>query len=204
MVYHIGGVMDIYNRQEKLELDSDVSVTVVGCGGVGFWVCKMLAMSGIKKIRAYDPDVLEDSNLNRIDVSYDFIGRNKADITKFVVKNLRPECDIKTFPYKLNDMHIMDTDWLVDCTDNMESQVENMKIAEENRMKFMKVGYDGEHISINDKVATWGENDDGYRIVPSWVVPANIIASLAVAKIMKYNNKEISTDLVDMYYERGN
>jgi hypothetical protein len=66
-------------------------------------------------------------------------------------------------------------------------------------MKYIKSGYDGTHISINDKIAEWGESQDGYRIVPSWAVPAIIVASLTVAKIMKYNTFELGTDISNIF-----
>ena len=91
------------------------------------------------------------------------------------------------------------SDWLIDCTDNNKSQIENQKIAEKHNYKYLKAGYDGENISINNKVAEWGESKDGYQIVPSWVVPATIIASLTIAKVMKYNNKEITSNIKKLF-----
>jgi hypothetical protein len=62
-------------------------------------------------------------------------------------------------------------------------------------MKYLKAGYDGEEFSIHNSVAEWGEAEDGYRVVPSWVVPAVTVAALTVAKIMKYPNAEIVSNI---------
>jgi len=186
--------MDIYNRQETLKLKKP-SITVVGCGGIGFWVCKFAAMSGIEKIFAFDNDVVEESNLNRLDVPESFIGKNKADAVKQIVNHLRPDCSIYSMPFRFTENHKPGTDWLVDCTDNFESQVKNQKIAKDQGMKYVKAGYDGENFSIHNSVAEWGEAEDGYRVVPSWVVPAVIVASLTVAKVMKYDSSEIVSNI---------
>ena len=54
--------MSFYDRQESLQLKTP-SITVVGAGGIGFWVSKFAAMSGIEKIYIFDPDTIEESNL---------------------------------------------------------------------------------------------------------------------------------------------
>ena len=191
--------MGLYDRQEKIKLDNLQSITVVGCGGIGYWVSKFAAMSGIEKICLYDPDVYEQHNLNRIDAPVSIVGKNKADIATFSINAIRPECIVYSFPFKYSVTTSMDTDWVVDCTDNFDSQVKNQKISLGIGAKYCKSGYDGTHISINNSVATWGNAPDGYQVTPSWVVPAVIIASLTVGKILKYNDMEMSGDVKDMY-----
>lgn len=61
----------LYDRQKTLNLNKDISITVVVVGGVGYWVAKFAAMSGIEKIYLYDHDVIEEHNLNRLDLPTD-------------------------------------------------------------------------------------------------------------------------------------
>jgi molybdopterin/thiamine biosynthesis adenylyltransferase len=190
---------DYYDRQKELKLNVDTTISVVGVGGVGFWVAKFAAMSGIPKIYLYDPDIIEIHNLNRLDIPEKFLGRNKADVGAIIIKSLRPDCDVKAFGMKLQSFTFADTEWLIDCTDNFESQELNSTIAEECGANYMKVGYDGESISINDKIAEWGEAEDGYVVIPSWCVPASIVGALAVAKIVKYPSKELGTDISKLF-----
>ena len=166
-------------------------MTIVGCGGIGYWVAKFAAMSGIDPIYLFDPDTFEEHNLNRIDLQLKFIGRNKADITRAMINTLRPECDVYAFPYKYSELSAEKTDWVIDCTDKYEAQLKNQSIAEEIGARYFKAGYDGEGFSIHNSVAEWGESEDGYQVVPSWVVPATIVAALAVGKVMKYDTKEV-------------
>lgn len=187
--------MSLYERQESLGLDTQTSITVTGAGGIGYWVSKFAAMSGIRTMYIFDPDVIEEHNLNRLDLPLKFLGRNKADIAAIVVKSIRPECNVYPRPYILQDFNYSKTDWIVDCTDNFESQVCNQNIARSTQTRYLKAGYDGEDFSINNVVAEWGEAEDGYTITPSWVVPASIVAALTVAKIMKYKDVEVHSSV---------
>ncbi len=193
----------VYERQKELNLNTNQSLLICGCGGIGYWVAKFAAMSGIKELSLYDNDVFEEHNLNRIDLNTDAIGINKAHVTKNVINDLRPLTSVYSFPFKLNAVNIKKSDWLIDCTDNIKSQLDNQKLAMDNNMKYVKAGYDGEHISLNNSVAEWGEAQDGYTITPSWVVPASVIAALAVAKILKYENLELSTNIKNLFIHKG-
>lgn len=195
--------MGYYDRQELIPgIKRDMKVLVVGCGGIGFHVSKMLTMSGVNDIVVFDPDTLEESNLNRLDITLDFVGKNKADIVKQVCKSLRPEMNLKAFPFPLKDhTYPKDVDWVIDCTDNHQAQLDIERMANENGARYVKAGYDGTRMSLNDKVAQWdaGETQDGYRVTPSWCVPAIVIAALAVGKVMKYHDKEMGCDLSELY-----
>lgn len=188
--------MDLYNRQEKLALKTP-SISVVGVGGIGYWVAKYAVMSGIEKIYLFDPDVVEESNLNRLDFSYEYIGRNKAEVTKDVIIKIRPLISIYSMPYILQEHTFQKTDWLIDCTDKFKSQLENQRIARKFGSNYCKAGYNGESITISNSVAEWETQNvpDGYTITPSWVVPATIAAALTIAKVMKYSNGEISKNI---------
>ncbi|KFZ26294.1 MAG: Sulfur carrier protein ThiS adenylyltransferase [Candidatus Izimaplasma bacterium HR2] len=195
--------MSFYDRQELIEgINTNIKVCCVGCGGIGYHVAKLLAMSGIEDLFVFDPDTLEESNLNRIDITIDYIGRNKADIVKEIVRSIRPEIRCKAFPFPLKDhTYPKGVDWVIDCTDNHASQIENQRMADENGAKYCKIGYDSERISISDRVAQWdtGDTQDGYSVTPSWVVPAIVVAALGVGKILKYNKKEIGCQIQDLY-----
>ena len=194
----------LYNRQKNLHLDIDQSICVIGAGGIGYWVCKYAALTGISTIHVFDPDILEETNLNRIDVPLSFIGKNKADVAKIAVSIIRPYCDIISYPFKFQSVTNPGVKWIIDCTDNFASQIENQKIANESGSSYIKSGYDGESFSINESVAEWGEVVDGYQITPSWVVPASIVAALTIAKIVKYNEYEVASNIKSLMTNRGN
>jgi len=190
--------MGLYDRQKTLELKTPKKIAVVGCGGIGYWVAKFLAMSGCETLHLYDPDVLEEHNLNRLDIPLKFIGKNKADVTKQAILFLRDEATVYSYPFKFSDLE-SGYDWIVDCTDNSKSQLENQEIARRMNAKYFKAGYDGEGFGIHNTIAEWGESTDGYTITPSWVVPAVTVAALAVAKIMKYHDAECISSVKHLF-----
>jgi tRNA A37 threonylcarbamoyladenosine dehydratase len=191
--------MSLYDRQKTLNLNTNQSILVCGCGGVGYWVAKYASMSGVEKLVLFDPDRIDETNLNRLDVPYSMIGRNKADVTKKMVNVLRPETTVYSMPYKLQESTFIPVDWLIDCTDNIESQESNYDIAKKFSCKFLKAGYNGEHITLASTVASWGEAPNGYTIIPSWVVPASVVAALAVAHVLKYSKSQLSCDLKSLF-----
>ena len=67
-------------------------VAVIGCGGLGGHVIEALARLGVGSITAVDPDVFEESNLNRqVFSSINVLGRNKAEVAaERVAEIIRP------------------------------------------------------------------------------------------------------------------
>ena len=189
---------DLYKRQETLKLNIPKKVAVVGCGGIGYWVAKFLAMSGVENLHLYDPDTLEEHNLNRLDIPYRLLGKNKADVTKTAILSLREEATVYAYPFKFTNLE-KGYDWVIDCTDDGDSQIKNQEIAGSLGSKYFKAGYDGEGFGIHNTVAEWGEGTDGYTIVPSWVVPAVTVAALAVAKVMKYHDAECISSIEHLF-----
>jgi molybdopterin/thiamine biosynthesis adenylyltransferase len=195
----------IYDRQESLNLNTNQKIIVVGVGGVGWHVAKGLAMAGVNDIVMFDDDVVEIHNLPRLDVPANTLGKNKATLLKSFIDQMRPDNDVVAYPFRFNPVvhdGIEEYDWFVDCTDNHESQLNNQAFARENGMKYVKVGYNGSHITVANVVAEWDTNPDGsadgYTIVPSFICPAIIVAGIAVNKILTNSDKECSIDINDI------
>ena len=196
---------DIYDRQESLDLKTDVKVLVVGVGGIGWHVAKGFAMAGVDDIVMFDDDIVEIHNMPRLDVPMSCLGKNKASLLKEFIDQMRPDNKVVAYPFKSNFdvMDVTDFDVLVDCTDNHASQVSHQEFAKENDLKYMKVGYNGNHITIANSVAMWDANpevtQDGYTIIPSFISPAIIVAGLAINIILTDSDKEVSIDINEMY-----
>jgi molybdopterin/thiamine biosynthesis adenylyltransferase len=193
-----------YKRQEKMNIDTDITPCVVGAGGAGFNACLMLAMAGVKSIYIFDPDVFEEHNLNRIPVPYKCIGMSKTETLKSILKQMRPEMDVTVFKTKFNSTIFSEffITNIIDCSDNYSDQKEIYGFAKENSITYCKLGYNGERMSIDNKVAMWDvkeEDNQGYTITPSWAVPSMMVAALGVAKVLKYKEAEISFNLKDVF-----
>ena len=125
---------EIYTRQETLNLNTDIKVIVVGCGGVSWNFAKFMAMAGVNDMVIYDDDTIEIHNLSRLDCPISCIGKNKSTLLSQYIKQMRPDSNIKGFPFRFNSstIDVMGFDYLIDGTDNFSSQIENQKIAKEN------------------------------------------------------------------------
>lgn len=194
---------DIYNRQRNMNINKNIHVCIAGCGGVGFNAGIQFAMAGVSQFTLFDADVIEEHNLNRLPVPYSCIGMNKAKTLKEMIRQMRPDADVTVYKVNFDEMLVNSVDWIVDCTDKFSAQKEIYSTASNRSISYCKLGYDGERISIHNKVATWDadESDDqGYNVVASWAVPATVVAALGVAKVLKYNNKETDLEIKNMYY----
>jgi len=75
---------------QQLQLFSSV-VAVVGCGGLGGYIIEELARLGVGHLLAIDPDIFEESNLNRqILSSISTIGRVKVVVAAERVAQINP------------------------------------------------------------------------------------------------------------------
>lgn len=198
--------MSVYDRQDRIEgINKNLRICIAGAGGIGYWAAKFFAMSGVDDITIFDPDTLEESNLNRLDLTYEYVGRNKAQIVRDVVGQIRPECKVRALPFPVKPHTFpKDVDVFVDCTDSFKSQLEHENLCKENGIRYAKFGYDGTRISISKSIPLWdtsNEDADGYRITPSWVVPAVTVAALGVGQVMKYTNREMGCDLSELYWK---
>jgi len=187
-----------YERQEVLNLRVPERISVVGVGGVGTWVAIFCAMSGVPEIHLHDDDRIEVHNLNRLPFPPENITELKVEVVRDFIHSIRPDAVVFRHPLVTED-----TIWLVsgvvfDCTDRFATQRLVARYCAENELEYVRAGYDGTHISVGAFGAWATENardEGGYNIVPSWVVPASIVAALAVAKAMKYPGLDIACDI---------
>ena len=195
---------ELYTRQETLELTTPEHLTVVGCGGIGSWVAIYAAMSGVPNIYLYDPDVLEESNLNRLPFCKSSLNRPKVDVLKDYINGIREGCTVVAMQEKLDGLLLklqLDiSNYFIECTDSPRNQLKLYKACVDNGKKFIRAGYDGTHITVTSTVSGWmrDEEQETYDIAPSWVVPASVVAALAVGKMMKYFNQDTSLDISEI------
>jgi adenylyltransferase/sulfurtransferase len=123
-----------YSRQRTLvaqEKLKNASVLVVGVGGLGGFSSLNLALAGIGKIILLDPDVVEESNLNR-QVLYreEDIGQKKVYVAAQRLQELNPHIQIIPVDGRIEDAEINENvDIVVDGLDNMKSRLNAEKFA---------------------------------------------------------------------------
>jgi molybdopterin/thiamine biosynthesis adenylyltransferase len=69
----------------------DARVTILGIGGLGSWALCGLACAGVGRVRIFDHDTIELSNLNRqLLYGYDDVGRRKVDVAAEAIAAFNP------------------------------------------------------------------------------------------------------------------
>lgn len=200
---------DIYNRQSELELNIPSVVTVIGCGGVGSWVAIFAAMSGVQEIRLFDPDDLDITNLNRLPFCSSRIGDKKVDVLSDYITTIRPDCSVFAYPIVAEPstyrLIFERTSYVFECTDSPSNQLRMCNEATKHPCGFIRAGYDGINITVTSTVTGWMKDEAGnvaetenYTVAPSWVVPSAVVAALAVAKMEKFYEHEVSASINDI------
>lgn len=199
---------ELYNRQSTLNLMKYNNVIVIGVGGIGNWVSLDLALCGrVSNLILIDPDVVEESNLNRTFFDYCDIGAYKVDAISKHINLKRPEQKVyiireymdDILASRLIDKYIGDNSYyhyetcIVDCRDDVYEDCYQFNC------KLYKVGYDGMSISIDGNprlTKVFGQRGGSYSVVPSYVGSAQLAAILVCNDLMypKYCANDANND----------
>ena len=174
--------MDIYDRQKTIELHIPKSVIVIGVGGVGSWVGLNFALSGVPKLTLIDPDIVEDTNLNRTPFRIKDIGERKVHALGSIIYERREDIALNVLDKRVENCVIRNLpEVVVDCRDN------STPLSEELREKVKIIGgYDGKCITIHVNPTPdtiWGDDEVTYTHTPSWLIPPQLIANIIVGFI---------------------
>lgn len=113
--------------EEGIEKLHGARVLVAGLGGVGGYVCEVLARAGVGSFVIADCDVIDPTNLNRqIIALHSTIGRNKTDLMKERILDIWPEAEVMIREGFLDAGAIealpCDLDYVVDAIDTVTSK----------------------------------------------------------------------------------
>lgn len=103
------------------------TVALVGCGGVGGFVCEQLARLGIGTLNLVDGDIFDETNLNRQLLCEEAtIGINKALVAQARVGKINPGVTVHAHPVFVNKQNVQSTligcDCVVDAVDSIEAR----------------------------------------------------------------------------------
>jgi molybdopterin/thiamine biosynthesis adenylyltransferase len=104
-------------------------VAVIGCGGLGGYIIEELARLGIGTIKAIDPDVFEEHNLNRqILCKVSDLGKPKARVAQTRVKAINPAIKVipcvEPFSRENGEELLKGMDAVVDALDSVPTRLE--------------------------------------------------------------------------------
>jgi molybdopterin/thiamine biosynthesis adenylyltransferase len=103
-------------------------VAVIGCGGLGGYVIAELARLGIGTIKAVDPDVFEEHNLNRqLFCDTTVLGLGKAEVAAAAVGKINPAVSVIPLREAFSETnardHLADAQVVVDALDSIPVRI---------------------------------------------------------------------------------
>jgi molybdopterin/thiamine biosynthesis adenylyltransferase/proteasome lid subunit RPN8/RPN11 len=100
-------------------------IGIVGCGGTGSAVASLLARIGVRRLALFDPDVVDETSLNRLHFATRFdanLQRAKVDVVGEGIAKLGLQTSVRRYPYHVDDERCRDAlrscDVLFGCTDD--------------------------------------------------------------------------------------
>lgn len=93
--------MGIVENYEKIR---DLTVIVVGVGGVGSVTAEMLTRCGIGKLILFDYDKVELANMNRLFFQPHQAGLSKVMAAAATLQNINPDVVIEGYNYNITTM----------------------------------------------------------------------------------------------------
>ena len=119
-------------EQEKLK---NSRVLIVGCGGLGGNRLMYLARIGVGHITVADPDVFEESNLNRQMFATELtLGQKKVRAAAEAVRSINPEVEITCYEEVFTVEKGMEwgknQDLLIDAVDNIAARRDMARVCE--------------------------------------------------------------------------
>lgn len=112
-----------YKRAKKMK------VVIVGCGGLGNPIARLIARLGVGYLVLIDNDVVEIENLNRDGFDVCDVGKNKAEILKEKLERIFKDHDLKIEAIPKNVLEIdlskivKDADLVITATDTTSSRI---------------------------------------------------------------------------------
>jgi len=114
--------------KDKFSEIENLSILILGVGGVGGYVAESLVRCGIKNITIVDKDIVDITNINRqIIALHSNIGMKKVDVLESRILDINPNCKVDKFDifYEESNKDIIFNkkyDYIIDSCDTVKSK----------------------------------------------------------------------------------
>ncbi|CAH2049857.1 unnamed protein product, partial [Iphiclides podalirius] len=177
--------MGIVDNYEKIR---ELSVAVVGVGGVGSVTAEMLTRCGIGKLILFDYDKVELANMNRLFFQPHQAGLSKVDAAAATLQAINPDVAIDAHNYNIttvdNFQKFCDTistgsltgepvDLVLSCVDNFEARMAINAACNELGQRWFESGVSENAVSGHIQFLIPGETAC-FACAPPLVVASNI------------------------------
>lgn len=177
--------MGIVDNYEKIR---DLTIAVVGVGGVGSVTAEMLTRCGIGKLILFDYDKVEMANMNRLFFQPYQAGQSKVEAAAATLKSINPDVEIETHNYNITTVDRFDdfmntvstaslkngpVDLVLSCVDNFEARMAINTACNELNQKWFESGVSENAVSGHIQFIVPGETAC-FACAPPLVVAENI------------------------------
>ncbi len=143
------------------EIFARATVGILGLCGGGSHIAQQLAHVGFQNFRLFDPDFVEEPNLNRMVGSRpsDVLGkRQKTDVIRDLILQIRPGASIELIPEKWQERHIAlrDCTLVFGCVDSFGQRDELEAYCRRYLLPYIDIGMDV-HESVDGKFSITGQ-----------------------------------------------
>ncbi|XP_017887465.1 ubiquitin-like modifier-activating enzyme 5 [Ceratina calcarata] len=177
--------MGIVDNYEKIR---ELTIAIVGVGGVGSVTAEMLTRCGIGKLILFDYDKVEMANMNRLFFQPYQAGQSKVEAAATTLQYINPDVEIETHNYNITTVdhfdHFMNTistgslskgpvDLVLSCVDNFEARMTINTACNELNQKWFESGVSENAVSGHIQFIIPGETAC-FACAPPLVVAENI------------------------------
>ena len=152
-----------YTRQtflgpNAMEFLRGADVAIIGVGGGGSHVAQQLAHVGIGHVQLYDPDRVDESNLNRLvgAVAADATTRElKVRVAERMIRGINPEVNTQVFPSKwqMAAPRLRESDVIVSCVDSFAARQDIEVTARRFLIPLIDIGMDVHLVDNKPQIA---------------------------------------------------
>lgn len=140
---------------ENYEHIREVTVMIVGVGGVGSVAAEMLTRCGVGKLILFDYDKVELANMNRLFFRPEQSGMSKVEASKQTLEDINPDVEFECYNYNItsndNYEHFISritegglktnrVDLVLSCVDNYEARMTINKACNDLDQPWMESG----------------------------------------------------------------
>lgn len=177
--------MGIVNNYEKIR---DMTIAIVGVGGVGSVTAEMFTRCGIGKLVLFDYDKVELANMNRLFFQPHQVGLSKVDAAAKTLMSINPDVQFDTHNYNITTVDHFDefmnaintsglknnpVDLVLSCVDNFEARMTINTACNELNLKWFESGVSENAVSGHIQFIIPGETAC-FACAPPLIVASNI------------------------------
>lgn len=177
--------MGIVKNYEKIR---EMTVAIVGVGGVGSVTAEMFTRCGIGKLVLFDYDKVELANMNRLFFQPHQVGLSKVQAAAKTLESINPDVQIDTYDYNITTIDNFDdfmtvintsslqkgpVDLVLSCVDNFEARMAINTACNELNVKWFESGVSENAVSGHIQFIIPGETAC-FGCAPPLIVASNI------------------------------